>query len=200
MKMENVDAIYKVESNFVDELNLSRNGMVKEIKPEFDIIKLCLQKHSINTVHELLSRGYENSLPVDCNEKEIIEKFFANILKERQENSDSKITKNTFLSEDQKIAEVAAYMFMKEMPYEFTKSYNSISDEYDFLLNPNDFDSKKLEIEWIFSYSNDLINKIRDNENQRKMILTAINNKGLSYEKEKMARLFQIYIMLNNTD
>jgi len=42
--MENVDEKYSVELNFVDEFNLSRNGMIKEIKTEFDIIKLCLQE------------------------------------------------------------------------------------------------------------------------------------------------------------
>lgn len=44
--MENVDETYSVEMNFVDELNLSRNGMIKEIKTEFDIIKLCLQENN----------------------------------------------------------------------------------------------------------------------------------------------------------
>lgn len=42
--MENVDETYSVEMNFVDEFNLSRNGMIKEIKTEFDIIKLCFQE------------------------------------------------------------------------------------------------------------------------------------------------------------
>ena len=40
--MENVDQVFSVELNFVDELNLSRNGMIKEIITEFDIIKLLL--------------------------------------------------------------------------------------------------------------------------------------------------------------
>lgn len=44
--MENVDKIYKVELNFVDEFNLSRNGMIKEIEVEFNIVKLCLQEMS----------------------------------------------------------------------------------------------------------------------------------------------------------
>ena len=30
--MRNIDETYKTELNFVDEFNLSRNGMIKEIK------------------------------------------------------------------------------------------------------------------------------------------------------------------------
>lgn len=40
--MRNIDETYKIEMNFVDEFNLSRNGMIKEIKQEFNIIRLCL--------------------------------------------------------------------------------------------------------------------------------------------------------------
>lgn len=42
--MEKIDAIYKPELNFVEEFNLSRNGMIKEIKTEFDIIRLCISE------------------------------------------------------------------------------------------------------------------------------------------------------------
>mgnify|MGYP001778218524 CR=1 FL=1 len=42
--MKNIDNEYKVELNFIDEFNLNRNGMIKEIKTEFDIIRLCLQE------------------------------------------------------------------------------------------------------------------------------------------------------------
>lgn len=44
VRMENVDETYSVELNFLDEFNLSRNGMIKEIKTEFNIIRLCLQE------------------------------------------------------------------------------------------------------------------------------------------------------------
>ena len=42
--MENINDIYKAELNFIEEFNLSRNGKVREIKTEFDIIRLCLQE------------------------------------------------------------------------------------------------------------------------------------------------------------
>ncbi|WP_195604451.1 hypothetical protein [Clostridium tyrobutyricum] len=42
--MENIDKMYSVEMNFVDELDLSHKGMIEEIKTEFDIIRLCLQE------------------------------------------------------------------------------------------------------------------------------------------------------------
>jgi len=42
--MENFDAIYKTELNFVDEFNLSRIGMLKEIETEFNIIRLCISQ------------------------------------------------------------------------------------------------------------------------------------------------------------
>ena len=41
-KVRNIDETYKTELNFVDEFNLSRNGMIKEIEQEFNIIRLCL--------------------------------------------------------------------------------------------------------------------------------------------------------------
>lgn len=49
--MENIDATYRSELNFVEEFTLSRNGMIKEIKTEFDIIRLCIS--------ELLELGKE---------------------------------------------------------------------------------------------------------------------------------------------
>ena len=45
--MRNIDETYKTELNFVDEFNLSRNGMIKEIKQEFNIIRLCLDRKSV---------------------------------------------------------------------------------------------------------------------------------------------------------
>lgn len=44
MSIKNIDSIYKSEMNFVDEFNLSRNGMISEIEQEFNIIRLCLQQ------------------------------------------------------------------------------------------------------------------------------------------------------------
>lgn len=41
-KVRNIDETYKTELNFVDEFNLSRNGMIKEIEQEFNIIILYL--------------------------------------------------------------------------------------------------------------------------------------------------------------
>lgn len=42
--IKNIDDTYKAELNFVDEFNLSRHGMILEIKQEFNTIKLCLQQ------------------------------------------------------------------------------------------------------------------------------------------------------------
>lgn len=42
--MESFDKIYKTELNFVDEFNLSRVGMLKEIETEFNIIRLCISQ------------------------------------------------------------------------------------------------------------------------------------------------------------
>ncbi|WP_205609209.1 hypothetical protein [Clostridium botulinum] len=42
--MNKVDEKYEAELNFVDEFNLSRNGKIKEIITEFNIIRLCLQE------------------------------------------------------------------------------------------------------------------------------------------------------------
>ena len=42
--MENFDEIYKTELNFVEEFNLSRVGMLKEIETEFNIIRLCISQ------------------------------------------------------------------------------------------------------------------------------------------------------------
>lgn len=42
--MENIDGIYKAELNFVEEFNLNRHGMIKEIETEFNIIRLCIQE------------------------------------------------------------------------------------------------------------------------------------------------------------
>lgn len=42
--MENINGKYKVELNFVEEFNLSRQGMIQEIETEFNIIRLCIQE------------------------------------------------------------------------------------------------------------------------------------------------------------
>lgn len=42
--MQNFDEIYKTELNFVEEFNLSRAGMLKEIETEFNIIRLCISQ------------------------------------------------------------------------------------------------------------------------------------------------------------
>ncbi len=42
--MENFDEIYKTELNFVEEFNLSKAGMLKEIETEFNIIRLCISQ------------------------------------------------------------------------------------------------------------------------------------------------------------
>lgn len=42
--MEIFDEIYKTELNFVEEFNLSRAGMLKEIETEFNIIRLCISQ------------------------------------------------------------------------------------------------------------------------------------------------------------
>ena len=41
--MKKIDDSYEVKLNFIDEFNLSRNGMLNENKTEFDIIRLCFQ-------------------------------------------------------------------------------------------------------------------------------------------------------------
>ena len=44
--MRCVDDTYETELNFVDQFELSRNGMVKEIKTEFDIVRYCLAEQN----------------------------------------------------------------------------------------------------------------------------------------------------------
>ena len=43
----NVDNLYRAELNFIDEFNLTRNGMIKEIEQEFNAIKLCIQQTGV---------------------------------------------------------------------------------------------------------------------------------------------------------
>ena len=52
-----MDKAYKPELNFLTEFNLSRNGMIEEVKTEFDIIQLgLLQKDNKNASKELSDR------------------------------------------------------------------------------------------------------------------------------------------------
>lgn len=51
--MENIDDKYKAELNFVDEFNLIRNGMIKEIETEFNIVRLCFQEMGkLDTIYQ----------------------------------------------------------------------------------------------------------------------------------------------------
>lgn len=45
--MKKIDDSYEVKLNFIDEFNLSRNGMLNEIKTEFDIIR-CVFKNKVD--------------------------------------------------------------------------------------------------------------------------------------------------------
>ena len=42
--MRMIDDMFSIELNFLDEMNLSRKGMIEEIKSEFDIVRLCLME------------------------------------------------------------------------------------------------------------------------------------------------------------
>ena len=48
--MRKIDDELFVELNFLEEINLSKNGMIEEIKAEFDIVRLCIQE--INKLDE----------------------------------------------------------------------------------------------------------------------------------------------------
>ena len=48
--------IPKIELNFIEAQTLSRNGMIIEIKTEFDIIRFCLQNKDSNLSSEMLDR------------------------------------------------------------------------------------------------------------------------------------------------
>ena len=144
--------------------------------------------------------GYSNALPDGCNEVEIIENYLEKILDERKKNAEKGIRKESVPSEEENIGNVAKYMIMRDFPREFTSKYNSICDEYDFLINPEDFDIDKFNMIWLFNYSNDLLVKLKGNSVQNKIIIEVID-KIFSDEQVNISqarRLFEIYKMMND--
>lgn len=165
-----------------------------EAKRIFDL------KYTINNVFELMQLGYSNALPDGCNEVEIIENYLEKILDERKKNAEKGIRKESVPSEEENIGNVAKYMIMRDFPREFTSKYNSICDEYDFLINPEDFDIDKFNMSWLFNYSNDLLVKLKGNSVQNKIIIEVID-KIFSDEQVNISqarRLFEIYKMMND--
>ncbi len=167
----------------------------------YDAKKVFDEKHPVMTIYELMQRGYEGYILEVYNEKKIIENYFESILKERKECSDKKIIKQTYPNEEESIAKVAMYMLLRDMPYEFTKTFNNICDEYDFLLNPKGFDIDKFQRDWLFRYSDELIKKFKNNEQQRKILISNIEQivMNSSIKSNSLTRLFNIYIILVNT-
>ena len=195
------------KDNYISEIisNIILNGdslvfnSIKNIYPVLndDARKIYDNNHNIVDIFELMERGYENNLPIDCNEEEIIAKFLSDVLYKKQNNL-NKSQETILSSEDEKITKIAIYMYIKKFPFEFTKKYATISDEYDFLLNIDAFEYEKFKIDWLYSYSDDLINKIKDNEKQREIVITAICSNGLNCKKEEQDKLFKILVEFNN--
>lgn len=164
-----------------------------------DAKKIFDSKYSIDNIFELMQRGYSNAIPDGCNEMQIIERYFEKILDERKENAKKKIIRYTLPSVEDHIGDVAAYMFMKDFPSSFTSKFNNICDEYDFLLNPDGFDLERFHTEWLFTYSDNLFMKLKNNSVQRKMVIEIIDKTflGDKINISQSKRLFNIYKMMN---
>lgn len=158
--------------------------------------------YKITDVFKLIERGYLDCLPYDCNQVQIIENYLDKILEEREENKKKRQKIHTFPSQNQKIANVATYMLIKNFPHEITIKYKGICDEYDFLLYPSDFSKSKFKIEWLFTYYNDLYAKLKECDTQKEIIIDfideAFTNTQLNQKESK--RLFDIYKIMNSSD
>lgn len=152
-------------------------------------------KYSINNVFELMQRGYSNAIPDGFDETQIIEKYLLKILDERKRNSEQGIKKYTFPSNEDHIGNLAAYMFMMNFPSSFTSKFNNICDEYDFLLNPDGFNADQFHMEWLFTYSDNLLKKLKNNPVQREVLIEMVDMMVPKFQNsvKQLKRLFDIY-------
>lgn len=160
-----------------------------------DAKRIYDSKYIINNVFELMQRGYSNAIPDGCNETQIIESYLKKILDERKENAEKGIKKYSFPSDEEHIGDVAAYMFMMNFPISFTSKFDNICDEYDFLLNPGGFNVERFHMEWLFTYSNNLFIRLKNNPMQKKMIIEMIDKAISNFKNsaKQLKRLFDIY-------
>gem|GEM_PF-1348490 len=213
-KLSDVSIIARLLSNMTDDCEYSckaisdflimHEGDIDCFTPCFNDIypilndesrKVIDDKHIVTDVYHLMRRVYAGNFPKNSDEHIIVESFLSKTLKAKEDNGKNGITKYSFPSVDDRIHDVAVYMVIRDFPIEISKKYYGISKEYDFLLNPKEFNQTDFEIEWLLTYNDELYKKMENSEIQKQIIVNAIEKafKDTSFSQQQLRRLFSIY-------
>lgn len=188
--LKNIFIKNKFKSEKISKVVIEYKTFLEDIKIIYTILnneaQSLFNNYKVSTINEVLELINDINIPRPCNDELIIKKYLEELLLKRQNY------------EEEIISEIAIYMFMKDISYDFTKIFNGISDEYDFLLNIENFNKENFKVYWLLNYSDELIEKIKSNAIQKKIIVDEIRNliPSLNLRKEQIKRLFIIYDML----
>lgn len=154
----------------------------------------------IKDVFQLMRKYYSGNLPKDFNEFSVVEAYLNEKIREKQENEKKGIGKYSFPSEEEYIAKVAAYMFIRNFPPDITEKYCGIYSAYDFLLCPLKFKRDTFQLEWLFTYSDNLYEKLKQCKIQKQVIIECIEK---AFDENQLNQwqtrsLFEIYRMMRD--
>ena len=167
------------------------NDEAKEI-----VDSLC----EIENVFQLMRKYYSGDLPKDFDEFNIVEAYLDEKIRENQDSRNKGIIKYSYPSAEEYIGEVAAYMLIRNFPPDITEKYCGIYAAYDFLLCPLKFKRDTFQLEWLFTYSDNLCEKLKQCKIQKQVIIECIEK---AFDENQLNQwqtrsLFEIYKMMRD--
>lgn len=205
--LSDIMEIDKAKIGAISGLIIDNRDNLACIKPCFEYIYPLLNDeakqiiepiYTIENVFQLIQIGYSGNIPKNCDEYNIVESYLEEKVKEKNENKKLGIEKYKIPSLEEKIGEVAKYMFINNFPSSITEKYRGICEEYDFLLCNSEFNVDNFQIEWLLTYSEELCKKFKKCKIQEKIVIKSIEKafKENSLSQWQIKKLFSIYKML----
>lgn len=156
--------------------------------------KLINNKCKLENVHQVLERFKAEKIP----QTEEIFNLFDLYLSSSIDDVKKAKREYTFPSRKDQIGEIAVYMLINDFPPKVVKKYYGICPEYDFLLN-EDFMVTEFDIHWLFKYSYNVYQKIKETSDKKEMVIKVINDNfhNSLFNEHDLRELFDLYKFMN---
>lgn len=194
--------------NLISEYILNNEALLKKIASSIsclyntlnDAAKKCVDDiHEIEDVFQLIERSQIGELPDKIDREKIVKSYLENELEKKVQNGNNGIIRYGYPSSEDHIAQVATFMLIDKFSAEIVDNYSGNWDQYDFLLSPNKFNKNNFKIQWLFTYSLELLGYLKKNQIQKQIIEevieSAISSKSLEIHQMKI--LFSVYQFMN---
>lgn len=187
--------ISEFTTKYKDKLSIFANA-INEIYHllDADAREIMDDEYQIKNALRLIYRVETCGLPKNCNEYDIIKKYMDNKLEEQQQEKQRGYTKvKVEPSDDTSI--VARYMFLYNYPETIIEKYKGISEEYDFLFYPENFDVEAFAVEWLAEYPDALCKQLAESEIHKRIIIGILHDAMISdsFGAHMKKRLFRVY-------